>query len=50
MTHMLLGQAYRGMGDVASADLELRAARSAFEKLGAQRALHEFDTMMGSAC
>ena len=48
MTRLLLGQAYRGMGDEASADLELRAARSILEKLGTQAALREFDTLMGS--
>jgi len=47
MTRMLLAQAYRGMGDAASADLELRAARSVFDKLGAQTAYREFDTMIG---
>jgi hypothetical protein len=36
MTRMLLGNAYRGMGDEVSAELELRTARSAFEKLGAR--------------
>jgi len=48
MTRLLLGQVYNGTGDVASADLELRAARSAFEKLGAQAAVHEFDTLMST--
>jgi tetratricopeptide (TPR) repeat protein len=36
MTRSLLAGAYRGMGDEASAELELRTARTAFEKLGAQ--------------
>jgi hypothetical protein len=36
--------AYRRMGDAPSADRELRAARSAFEKLGAQGMLCELDT------
>ena len=44
MTRALLARAYRGTGDTASADLELRAARSAFEKLGAQGMLCELDT------
>jgi hypothetical protein len=38
---VLLAQAYRGMGDGASAELELRAARSTFEKLEAQAILNE---------
>ena len=41
MTRVLLAQAYRGMGDGASAELELRAARSTFEKLEAQAILNE---------
>jgi len=45
MTRVLLSKAYRGMGDGTSADLELRAARSAFERLGAQAVLREFDTL-----
>lgn len=47
MTRVLLAQSYRGLGDEASADLEFRAARSAFERLGAQGA-DEFDTLVGS--
>jgi serine/threonine protein kinase len=49
MTRMLLAQAYRGMGDEASADLELRAARSTFERLGAQAALRDFDILSGGS-
>ena len=33
-TRVLLARAYRGMGDAANADLEMRAARSAFEAGG----------------
>ena len=47
MTRVLLAQCYRGLGDEASADLEFRAARSAFERLGAQGA-DEFGTLVGS--
>jgi serine/threonine protein kinase len=48
-TRTLLAQSYRGQGDEASADLELRSARSAFEKLGAQASVPDFDTMIGGA-
>jgi tetratricopeptide (TPR) repeat protein len=34
---LLLGQAYREAGNLEDSELELRAARSAFEKLGAKR-------------
>src|SRR5262245_66565830 len=42
-TRVFLAQAYRGMGDGASAELELRTARSAFENLDAQAVLNEVD-------
>jgi tetratricopeptide (TPR) repeat protein len=45
MTRVLLGEAYRGMGDGASAELELRTARSAFEKLGARAISGESDSL-----
>lgn len=45
MTRLLLAEACRGMGDEASADLELRAARSTFEKFGTQTTSREFDTL-----
>jgi hypothetical protein len=45
MTRVLLAEAYRGMGDGASADLELRTARSAFEKLGARAISGESDSL-----
>jgi tetratricopeptide (TPR) repeat protein len=47
-TRVHLAQAYRGLGDDASADLELRSARSAFEKLGAQGTWFEADTVAES--
>jgi tetratricopeptide (TPR) repeat protein len=46
MTRVLLAKVYRRIGDETSADLELHAARSAFEKLGAQGALCELDALM----
>jgi hypothetical protein len=47
MTRVLLANAYRGMGDGVSAELELRTARSAFEKLGARAISGESDTLLG---
>ena len=47
MTRVLLAKAYRGMGDEASAELELRTARSAFEKLGARAISGESDALLG---
>lgn len=38
---MLLGQAYRGLGDPASAAVELTAAAAAFERLGARPAAQQ---------
>ena len=46
MTRVLLAKAYRGMGDRASAELELRTARSAFDKLGAQEISGESDNLL----
>lgn len=46
-TRVLLANAYRGMGDGASAELEFRTARSAFEKLGARAISGESDTLLG---
>ena len=47
MTRVLLANAYRGLGDGVSAELELRTARSAFEKLGARAISGESDTVLG---
>ena len=47
MTRMLLATAYRGMGDEVSAELELRTARSAFEKLGARAISGRSDALLG---
>ena len=47
VTRMLLAQAYRGMNDLASAELELGAARSTFARLGAEAVFGEFDTVIG---
>ena len=48
MTRVLLAKGYREMGDGASAELELRTARSAFEKLGAQEISGESDTLLSA--
>ena len=47
MTRVLLANAYRGMGDRVSAELELRTARSAFEKLGARAISGTSDALLG---
>lgn len=42
-----LGQAYRVIGDQEAALMELRAARSAFDRLGAQWAIERTNELMG---
>ncbi len=48
-TRVMLGQARQGLGDRVSADLEFRAARSAFHKLGAAADLRRLDDLTGAA-
>lgn len=48
MTRVRLAEAYRGLGDEARVELELRAARSAFERLGAADDLAAVDDLIGS--
>lgn len=45
---MLLGQAKQGVGDLRSADLEFRAARSALQKLGARVDLRRLESLSGT--
>jgi DNA-binding NarL/FixJ family response regulator len=44
-----IGLAYRALGDVDSAEMELDAARSVFERLGAAPALARVEELTGSA-
>jgi class 3 adenylate cyclase len=46
-TRVLLAAAYRAQGDVAAATLELEAARSTFERLGARRDLRQAGELLG---
>jgi class 3 adenylate cyclase len=47
-TRVELAAAYRAQGDVAAATLELEAARSAFERLGARRDLRHTGELLGA--
>ena len=46
-TRLLLAAAYRAQGDGAAATLELEAARSTFERLGARRDLRHVGELLG---
>ena len=46
-TRVLLATAYRAQGDSAAASLELQAAHSVFERLGARRDARQLATMLG---
>jgi hypothetical protein len=45
--HVLLAEAYTADGDVAAAELELRAAKGLFERLGATRELARTAALLG---
>lgn len=47
-TRVLIAAAYRAQGDGAAAALELEAARSTFERLGARRDLRQVGELLGS--
>jgi tetratricopeptide (TPR) repeat protein len=48
MTRLRLAEAYRGLEDKARAELELRTARSVFERLGAADDIAAVDVLIGS--
>jgi len=48
VTRLRLAEAYRGLGDEARAELELRTARSVLERLGAADDLAAVDVLIES--